>query len=143
MEDVGKVGGHKVLEAASGQEVMRMVGIGHVCVCVCVCVCVHAHIYGCVHACIYVCVHVPSQYLPSFENNHFCLGITAPHSTVRLFTMILSLIIFDGSPSSDRPINVYLWDFSNLTQEKFVRHEIQQLLMAMIPAIFPITKEGE
>ena len=57
MEDVGKVGGHKVLEAASGQEVMRMVGIGHVCVCVCVCV--HAHIYGCVHACIYVCVHVP------------------------------------------------------------------------------------
>ena len=131
MEDVGKVGGHKVLEAASGQDVMRMVGIGQVCVCVCV------------RACIYVCVHVPSQYLPSFENNHFCLGITAPHSPVRLFTMILSLIIFDGSPSSDRPINVYLWDFSNLIQEKFVRHEIQQLLMAMIPAIFPITREGE
>ena len=28
MENVGKVGGHKVLEAASGQEVIRTVGIG-------------------------------------------------------------------------------------------------------------------
>ena len=53
MEDVGKVGGHKVLEAASGQDVMRMVGIGQVCVCVCVCV----HAYMC------VCMCLPSTFL--------------------------------------------------------------------------------
>ena len=55
MEDVGKVGGHKVLEAASGQDVMRMVGIGQVCVCVCVCVC------ACMHICVCACAFpVPS-----------------------------------------------------------------------------------
>ena len=47
MEDVGKVGGHKVLEAASGQDVMRMVGIGQVCVCVCVCACMHICVCAC------------------------------------------------------------------------------------------------
>ena len=64
MENVGKVGGHKVLEAVSEQEIMRMVGIGQGCVCVCVCV------HVCVHMRMYVCVCMwSSQHLPSSENN--------------------------------------------------------------------------